>query len=83
MAVQTEQQRFDAWADLMRRGGLIPAGLTKQQIRAAYDAADVWRDANASSYNLALPLAFRNAANAKQKAGMLMLNLVKEYEITP
>lgn len=42
-------------------------GVTKANLRAAVDAADQWCDDNATSFNTALPTAFRNAANASQK----------------
>jgi SLT domain-containing protein len=44
----------------------IPA-LTKADIRAAIDAADSWIDSNQSSYNTALPTAFRTNATTAQK----------------
>jgi hypothetical protein len=36
-------------------------------IKAALDATDDWVDANAASYNSALPAAFKNTATAAQK----------------
>lgn len=41
--------------------------LTKPDLKAAVDAADDWCDANASSFNTALPQPFRGTANASQK----------------
>ena len=48
-----------------------PADLTKDDFKAAIAAADAWIDANAVSFNLALPPAFRTAATASQKASLL------------
>jgi hypothetical protein len=55
------------WSD--RREGLT--GLTKADLRAAVDAADAWVDANATSYNTALPQPARGALTTGQKALIL------------
>lgn len=44
---------------------------TKAELSAAVAAADDWREANAASYNAALPAAFRNKATAAQKTLLL------------
>lgn len=60
----TNRQR--TFAQLMRAVG-FPGSMTKAEIKAAVDAVDDWADANATSYNNALPQPFRGAANAAQK----------------
>lgn len=61
--------RFQVFAHLCRVIGW-PA-LTKPDIKAAVDAVDDWADANATSYNSALPQPFRGTATAAQKAALL------------
>ena len=58
------------------------AGFTKAQLSAAVDAADAWVDSNATSYNNALPAAFRNAATAQQKALLLMYVASRRFGFT-
>lgn len=64
--------RFQVWAQSMRESALgsVP-GITKQDLRAAVDAADDWIEANAASYNSALPQPFRGNANLAQKTLLL------------
>lgn len=51
-----------------QRSGLA---ITKSDLLAAVTAADTWIDANAASFNTALPVAFRNNASNGQKALLL------------
>lgn len=83
MAVLSENDRLAEWADYMRSPDSDEvSGFTKQELRAAVDAADDWAEAEATNFNAALPLAFRTAANAKQKARLLMAVLRRRYEVT-
>ena len=54
-------------------------GLSKPDLDAAITAADNWIDANAVSFNLALPLAARTTLTAAQKAELLMRVAQKRY----
>ncbi len=81
MAALSAQVRADATAEIQRTSD-CPGGITKADLRAAIDAADDWADANASSYNLALPVAARNALTAKQKARLLVFVVSKRLEST-
>jgi hypothetical protein len=82
MAVMSDTDREAGWADFMNT---IPAGrtytVTKQELRAAYNAADAWADANATSYNSALPQPFRGAANAAEKARLLVEVLNRRHNL--
>jgi hypothetical protein len=60
----------------------IPIPLTRAQVRAAIDAVDAWADANAASYNSALPAAARNNLTSKEKASLLVYVLRRRWEIT-
>lgn len=84
MAALSDVDRTALWADLMREISRVvePLGaLTKADLRAAVDAADAWADANASSYNLALPQPARGVLTAKQKARLLMFVLRRRFEV--
>lgn len=50
-------------------------------IKAALDASDDWCDANAASYNTALPVAFRNNATVAEKNILLAINCMKRAGI--
>jgi hypothetical protein len=67
MAVLSEQERFDVWAEAMR--GRVPGALelTKPELRAAVDAMDDWIDANSASFNSSIPQPARAALTTKQK----------------
>lgn len=70
MAVLPDIDRVAVWRWFMRRtsgGGTF----TKAELKAAVDAADVWCDSNAASFNTALPTAFRTGASAAQKTDLL------------
>ena len=82
MATMTAAQCRELWADLMaelsaRREAV---GLTKEDLRAALDAADQWASDNAALYNLALPLPARTVLTASQKARLLAVVLLRRYE---
>lgn len=84
MAVLPDADRLALWADLMREISRFsePLGaLTKADLRAALDAADGWADANASSYNTALPQPARGVLTAKQKARLLMFVIRRRFEV--
>jgi hypothetical protein len=78
MAVLGESDRVACWAQWMR-DNLVAAGFTKTQLRAAVDAADTWANDNASSFNTALPTAFRNSATSAQKALLLMIVVARRH----
>lgn len=53
------------------RDNATPCTFKKTDLVAAVAAVDDWVEANATAYNTALPVAFRNAATASQKALIL------------
>jgi hypothetical protein len=84
MAVLSEDDRLKIWRGIMRYGSKpdtrqIWDGLTKPDLRAAVDAADNWADANAASFNAALPIPFRTNATSGQKALLLALVVLARY----
>lgn len=83
MAVLTSAERQALWAELMRdlsnRGE--PVALTKQDLRAALDAADDWAEANAASFNAAIPQPARAQLTARQKAMLLAWVITRRWEV--
>lgn len=81
MAVLTDQQRFDAWAEFMQEISMAREGIavTKQDLRAALNAADQWVSDNAASFNTAIPQPARGALTAGQKARLLMFVVQKRF----
>lgn len=65
------EDRLRVWRGLMRHWSNLREpviGITKEDLFAAVEATDNWIEANQSSYNIALPDAFRNNATQAQKA---------------
>jgi hypothetical protein len=69
----TTAERDQVWRAFMRTITAEGCAFDKVTLRAAVDSADNWADANATSYNAALPTTFRTAATATQKAALLGL----------
>lgn len=69
MAVLDATNRSRVLFALLR--GLAWAGFIKGDIKATVDAVDDWAEANAASFNAALPQPFRGGASASQKALIL------------
>jgi hypothetical protein len=70
MAVMTDADRQIAAREFIRKTFeqlSQTATMDTAAIKAALDATDDWVDANAASYNAALPLPFRTTATAAQK----------------
>lgn len=84
MAALPDQDRFAIWAETMRQmsDARETTGLSKADLRAAVDAADAWADANAASYNSALPQPARGALTAAQKARLLWFVMRRRYEVS-
>ena len=70
MAVMDSVERSRVFAQI-QRDGFCPGDITKSELQDAVDAADAWADAQAVAFNLSLPVAFRSAASATQKALLL------------
>ena len=70
MASLSNVNRKRIWRGLMRwwsQQEETVAGVNKIDLRAAVDATDGWIDANAASYNSALPEPARSSLTAGQK----------------
>ena len=73
MAVLSNDDRARLWRGLTRRWSrlLESVPITKAELQAAVNAADDWADANAASFNTAIPQPARGALTAAQKALIL------------
>ncbi|MBK9711544.1 MAG: hypothetical protein IPO81_09510 [Kouleothrix sp.] len=60
---------------------LEAVGVTKDDLQAAVNAADDWADAAATSFNSALPTAFRTSATASQKAVLLAIVVLARFDV--
>lgn len=81
MAALSENDRVAVWAEYMRDGdGAV--GITKAQLRAVINAVDDWAEANASSYNNAIPQPQRGLLTTRQKAAILMFVIDRRHSVT-
>ena len=78
MAVLTDERRREAWAEMMRLGGV---SIAKADLRAAFDAIDDWLDTNAATINAAIPQPARGSLTASQKALLMALVIRKRYDV--
>jgi hypothetical protein len=75
----TEEQRRQVWQRIMQENTEPFGTLTKQDLRAAVDAVDDWIEANAASYNQAIPQPARGQLTARQKSQLLMLVVTRRF----
>jgi hypothetical protein len=82
VAVLSEADRSALHAEFMRVAqNILALGITKAELRAALNAADDWADANAASFNIAIPQPARNAMTAKQKTLLLSYVILKRANL--
>lgn len=83
MAILSDTIRAQVWRGLMRywSAQLESIGVDKADLRAAVNAADDWANSNATSYNNALPTAFKNNATAGQKALLLAIVCLARFNV--
>ena len=56
-------------------------GLGKADLKAAVDGIDDWVEANAASYNAAIPQPARGALSIQQKVRLLFYVVKKRFEV--
>lgn len=78
MAVLTDEQRREIWAEMMRLGGV---SITKDDLRAAFNAIDDWFETNKATVNAAIPQPARTGLTAPQKALLLAFVIRKRYDV--
>jgi CBS-domain-containing membrane protein len=79
MAVLTNEQRIELWADFMREN-TDTIGITKADLKAAVDALDDWFDANLATINAAIPQPARGALSLRQKAMLFSYVMHKRFK---
>lgn len=82
MAVLSDPDRIAIWGAFMRDAANLPPGLSKVDLRAAFNAADDWADTNAAAFNTALPVAARTALSSRQKAALLMFVIQQRFVVS-
>lgn len=84
MAVLPDGDRAQLHAEVMRAwsAGHEAVSITKPELRAAVDAIDNWVDANAASFNTAIPQPARGALTARQKALLLEYVVRRRFEVS-
>lgn len=84
MAILPDGDRLRVYRGLMRYWSNLQetvAGINKTDLKAAVDAVDGWVDANAASFNTALPVTFRNNASAAQKSLLLVAVVLMRFNL--
>lgn len=83
MAIMTDADRFEAWAEFMRSisGDKEPISITKTDLRAALNAVDQWVSDNSASFNAAIPQPARNQLTASQKARLLLYVVSRRFRV--
>ena len=82
MAVLTDEQRKEEWAEFMRAvcSDQEPlTGMTKADIRAAVNALDDYLNDNAAAINQSLPEPARSELTTPQKARLLTRVVARRY----
>lgn len=83
MAVLSASDRALVSAVVNRDAGVIQGiSITKLELAAAINAIDDWVDANAASFNTAIPQPARGALSARQKAALLMYVVQQRFSVT-
>lgn len=83
MAVLSETDRQAASDEMEERLSRDnePISIGRQDLKAAVDAADGWVNANAASFNNALPALAKSNLTAKQKAELLIYVVRRRWEV--
>lgn len=82
MALLSDQDRLAAAGDYMAdlsRGREAISGVTKAELRAAFNALDQFLSDNAATINSAIPQPARANLTPAQKARLLMAVITKRY----
>lgn len=83
MAVLANADRAAVWAQVMRDLSDVreACNASKAELRAVVDAIDDWVDANAASFNSAIPQPQRANLTAQQKARLLMAVVARRFAV--
>lgn len=83
MAVLSDNERVECQRDIMGRWSrdAEPAVINKPQLREVITAIDDWIDANAASFNTALPQPQRGLLSARQKAMLLTVVVARRFGV--
>lgn len=79
MAVLSDNDRAEVWAQWMRDNADTVGAMTKSDLRAAANALDDFLNTNATAINNAIPQPARGVLSTSQKARLLMLVIQRRY----
>jgi hypothetical protein len=79
VAVLSDADRAELWAEFMRTETGAFGALSKADLRAAVNALDVFFNDNAATINAAIPQPARGALTTTQKARLLMFVIRQRY----
>ncbi len=84
MAILSDSDRQEIYADFMRQLShrRESLDLKKLELRAAVDATDAWIDANAASFNAALPQPARANLTQKQKVELFLFVATRRFLVS-
>ena len=82
MAVLNAADRREIAEEFARKNTeTLGAGITRPELLSAVSAVDDWQNANAASFNAALPVTSRTVLNAAQKARLFFMVASKRWEV--
>ncbi len=83
MAALIDAERIVVLKRLMARLSITrtPISISKTELKAAVDAVDNWIEANAASYNSAIPQPARSNLTVAQKAELLSAVALRKFEV--
>lgn len=83
IAILSEANRRAEWAKFMSDSSSTQEeiGITKQDLRGALDAVDVWVEANSGAINQALPVVARSGLTNKQKDRLFLQVVQRRFEV--
>lgn len=80
MAALSENDRVAVWSEFMRTSSAT--GCLKAQLRSVINAIDDWCEANATSFNNAIPQPMRGTLTQKEKALLLVVVVIRRHLVT-
>jgi len=78
MGILTDNERQEVWAEWMKLND-EDISITKQELRAVFNALDGWFDGSMSDANSSIPLPQRTALSQRQKAFILTKVIEKRF----
>lgn len=83
MAILTNQQRKQVWAEFMQKLSALleQLNISKSELRDAVNATDQWIEDNSNSFNTAIPQPARAEMTSSQKTRLFMAVAAKRFGV--